>query len=64
MHLRSDLVRFVSVFGLLGPLTIAAITGYTAVAGSTDTAMRHLPDRAGDHEVQFWMPNRRSSSSP
>lgn len=63
MHLRSDLVRFVSVFGLLGPLTIAVITGYTTVADSTDTAMRHLPDQAGDHEVPFWMPYRRSSSS-
>lgn len=46
MHLRSDLVRFVSVLGLLGPLTsMAAITGYTAVAGGTDTAMRDLPVR-------------------
>lgn len=62
MHLRSDLVRFVSVLGLLGPLVIAAITGCSAVADSTDTAMRHLPERAGDHEVAFWMPYRRSSS--
>lgn len=64
MHLRSDLVRFVSVLGLLGRLAIAAITGCSAVADSTDTAVRHLPDRAaGDHEVQFRMPYRRSSSS-